>query len=153
MRDAVGPAAYALRSDTPELTQDSRPRIAPMRLCPDFSVEENDPDPRGMTVVGADGQVAGKVTDIWVDRAEPRVAFLEVAVNPDGRQALLPMTFVRINSDKGLVKVASILARHFAHVPPLRDKDHVTAREEDRISAYYASGHLYAVPSRTEPIL
>ena len=29
----------------------------------------------------------------------------------------------------------------------------VTRREEDKIMAYYSSGHLYATPSRSEPLL
>lgn len=153
MQDAVGPAAYALRADTPELTLDGQPRIVPMRVAKEFSVEAADPDPRGMAVVGADGVVAGTVTDVWVDRAEPRAAFLEVSVEPGSRQALLPMAFVRVDRRRRVIKVASLLARHFAHVPTLQNPDQITAREDDRISAYYASGHLYAVPSRAEPIL
>lgn len=153
MRDGVGPAAYALRVETPEVALDGLPRIVPMRAARDFSVEAQDPDPRGMTVVGADGVVAGTVTDIWVDRAEPRAAFLEVAVEPDLRHVLLPMPFVRIDRGRRIVKVASILARHFAHVPALQNAEQITAREDDQICAYYASGHLYALPSRAEPIL
>jgi photosynthetic reaction center H subunit len=49
------------------------------------------------------------------------------------------------------VQVQSILGRQFADVPGLRNPDQITFREEDRISAYYAGGHLYAEPTRLGP--
>jgi photosynthetic reaction center H subunit len=38
-------------------------------------------------------------------------------------------------------------------VPRTRSADSVTFREEDRICAYFAGGHLYATPQRVEPLL
>jgi photosynthetic reaction center H subunit len=38
-------------------------------------------------------------------------------------------------------------------VPGLRNPDQVTLREEDRLSAYYGAGTLYAEPSRLGPWL
>ena len=66
----VGPGSYAERANTPDMTYDHKPKIVPMRIATDFHVEERDPDPRGMTVVGTDGGAAGTITDIWVDRGE-----------------------------------------------------------------------------------
>ena len=37
MRDGVGPAAYAERADTPDLTVDGAPKIVPLRVAPDFT--------------------------------------------------------------------------------------------------------------------
>ncbi len=62
MLDGVGPAAYAERADVPDLTLDGHPKIVPMRVATEFTVEARDPDPRGMEVVGADGEVGGVVT-------------------------------------------------------------------------------------------
>ena len=39
-----------------------------------------DPDPRGMRVIGADSEIGGVVTDVWVDRAEALIRYLEVEV-------------------------------------------------------------------------
>ncbi len=155
MLDGVGPASYADRADVPELMLDGTPLIKPMRVARDTSVEREDADPRGMTVVGADGKPAGIVRDLWVDLAEPQIRYLEVEVvdSESGRHVLLPMPFARIDGWRRHVKVKSILARHFAAVPGLQNPDQVTKREEDRITAYYASGHLYAKPSRLGPIL
>lgn len=76
--DGVGPASYAERADRPDQTWDGRNKIVPTRTDPHYTVAGNDPDPRGMTVYGADGKAAGTVTDIWVDRAEHVIRYLEV---------------------------------------------------------------------------
>jgi photosynthetic reaction center H subunit len=46
-----------------------------------------------------------------------------------------------------------VLAEHFAKAPELQTYDSITLREEDRTSAFFASGHLYATPSRMGPVL
>jgi photosynthetic reaction center H subunit len=145
--------------------------MAPMRLATDFSVESRDPDPRGMAVIGADGKQAGKIVDIWIDRAEPQIRFLELQVQTAGNAAaansdeersaaapatsrvLLPIVFCRVDGQRRQVRVKSILASQFADVPALRNPDQVTQLEEDRISAYYGGGHLYATADRQEPLL
>ena len=108
-----------------------------------------------MTVVGADGVTGGIVRDAWVDRSETILRYLEVEVaSPSGlRRVLLPVNFTKINAGRGQVKVKSILGAQFADVPGLAMPDQVTLREEDRITAYYASGHLYATPSRLGPLV
>lgn len=155
MVDGVGPASYALRHEAPDMTLEGLAMMVPMRIAPEFSVAEGDADPRGMWVLGADGLEAGKVSDIWVDRAEPQIRYLEVALDsPAGPQSvLLPITLARIDSDSRRVRVQSIKAEQFVRVPRLANPTEVTLREEDRITAYYASGNLYADPSRLEPIL
>ena len=152
MADGVGPAAYAMRADSPDLTIDGHPKIVPLRVAAEFTLEERDPDPRGMYVIGADGEVAGQVSDVWVDRSETIARYLEVAIS-GGRHVLLPVNFTRVDGHRRRVKVESILAHQFANVPGTRSPDQVTFREEDRIAAYYASGHLYAEPSRLGPWL
>jgi photosynthetic reaction center H subunit len=156
MLDAVGPASYAEREDKPERMNSGEPLIVPMRVAVGFSVATEDSDPRGMAVVAADGVVAGKVSEIWVDRAEPQIRYLEVSLAlpaGSGRTVLLPITYARISKRKRRINVVSILARHFAKVPGIASPDQVTLLEEDRITAYYAGGHLYAEPSRMGPIV
>jgi photosynthetic reaction center H subunit len=153
MLDAVGPGAYPERADVPDLTLDGSPRIVPLRVATDFWVEPRDPDPRGMDVIAADGAVGGTVRDLWVDRSEPQIRYLEVEVSGAARRVLLPIGLAGIDRRRRRVKVASILADQFARVPALRQADQVTLLEEEKICAYYASGHLYAVPSRSEALL
>jgi len=66
---------------------------------------------------------------------------------------LLPTAMINISGSSGTVKVQSILGAQFANVPSHKAPDVVTRLEEDKISAYYAGGHLYATPERSEPIL
>jgi photosynthetic reaction center H subunit len=112
-----------------------------------------DADPRGMAVVGVDNVVAGTVSELWIDRGEMMLRYLEVAVKATGKQVLLPMMMARVDAKRARVTVASIRGDQFAQVPLTASLDQVTLREEDRISAYYAGGHLYALPSRSEPLI
>jgi photosynthetic reaction center H subunit len=153
MVDGVGPAAYARRADTPDVTFEGHPRIVPMRVAPEFTVQSRDPDPRGMPVLGGDGAQAGVVSDLWVDRGEPQIRYVEVALAPSGRHVLVPIGFVRFDKFGRCVRVRSILAAQFKSVPDLASPDQVTLLEEDRISAYFAGGTLYAEPSRLGPAL
>lgn len=153
MLDGVGPASYAERSDTPDLSWEGVPKIVPMRVATDFWLDARDPDPRGMPVVGVDREVGGTVIDIWVDRSEVIARYYEVAVpTPAGtRNVLLPVNFTKVDTFRRCVNVASILGRHFQSVPGIANADTVTLREEDRIMGYYAGGHLYAKPGRMGP--
>jgi photosynthetic reaction center H subunit len=151
--DGVGPAAWGQRAEEPDLTYEGAPKIVPLRVATDYAVAKQDVDPRGMTVVGADGVAAGKVTDVWVDRSEPQVRFLELRVDATGRSTLVPIYFAHINARLQQVEVDAILGSQFARVPGLANPDQVTLAEEDRISAYYGGGKLYAEPSREEPLL
>jgi photosynthetic reaction center H subunit len=51
------------------------------------------------------------------------------------------------------VKVRSVTAEQFANAPVPASLDQISLREEDRIMAYFGSGHLFATPSRSEPLL
>ena len=153
MAAAVGPGAYAERDDEPDLTFEGEPKIVPLRVASDFSVERRDPDPRGMTVVGADAKPAGTVVDVWVDRSEPMARYLEMEVTADGQRALIPMGFARVAARQGRVQVQELLAAQFAGIPRLRSPDQVTRLEEDKIMAYFAAGSLYATESRQEPVI
>jgi len=149
----LGPSAYADRKDEPDLTVHGTPKVVPMRVDTTFFLDPRDRDFRGMTVTGLDGNVAGTVTEIWVDRAEPQVRYLEMTVAANGRTVLLPVTNVKLDRKRDVLHVKSITAAQFADVPGTRVPDLVTLLEEDRIQAYYAGGYLYAVPSRRESLI
>lgn len=155
MVDGVGPAAWSDRADTPDLTLHGADRIVPMRVATDFQVASRDPDPRGMDVIGGDGEHAGTVADIWVDRSEPMIMFLEVDLaDPSvGRNVLLPSGFMKVDGARRQVNVKSIYAAHFKDVPVLKSPDQITLLEEDKIYGYYAGGYLYADKARQEPLI
>lgn len=182
MRDAVGPASYTERPDVLDLTFEGEPRILPMRVATDFEVAEQDIDPRGLTVYGADGETAGTVTDIWVDKSDFIIRYLEVelpgttrpsgedgqTVTVAGRHVLMPFNVAQIKTDRDLlldfvrarkgkpnaeIRTQALLASQFANVPDTSQPDRVTLLEEDKIQGYFGGGYLYATPDRQEPIL
>ena len=115
-----------------------------------------DPNPVGMPVLGADKKVAGVVREIWIDRSEPRITYLEVEVlarTGEMRRVLMPMTMANVDRRRGVIRTGSILASQFADVPGLKNPDEVTKLEEDKISGYFAGGYLYATPDRKEPLI
>lgn len=154
MADGVGPAAWARRSDTPDLTLGGEPRVLPMRAAEGFAISSRDPDLRGMPVRAAGGEIVGTVSDLWVDVVEPLVYYVEVQLNGDQpRQVVVPFGLVDINKARGEVSVDAAYPRHFHNAPELRNADRITLREEDRVSAYFAGGLLFADERRQEPLL
>lgn len=149
--DGVGPAAWADRPDVPDLTWNNEIKIVPSRLAPEFYVSNHDPDPTGFPVIAADGLEAGTVAGIWIDRSEHVIRYLEVDSRSGTGPLLVPLTLAKLNGET--VKVKALLAAQFADAPRTRSPDQVTLLEEDRIYAYFAGGHLYATPSRAEPLL
>jgi len=105
-----------------------------------------------MEVYGADDVLGGVVTDLWVDRAEPQIRYLEVET-ANARHVLLPIHYTRFKKVQRRVNVKSILGSQFATVPAHANPDQVTRREEDQIMAYFAGGHLYATAARSEPFI
>ncbi|HEU4457673.1 MAG TPA: photosynthetic reaction center subunit H [Methylibium sp.] len=153
MHAGVGPGAWTRRLDFPERLSDGSTVIVPLRRAPGMTVSPKDIDPRGLPVLGADGEVGGIVREIWLDRAEFIVRYLEldIANGAKGPQVLLPMGFAKIGRDA--VTVRALMGHQFADVPRLRHPDEVTSLDEDRITAYYGAGTLYAEPGRAESLL
>jgi photosynthetic reaction center H subunit len=153
MLDGVGPGAYTMRVDLPDMTSEGQKRILPNRLLPEFTVAKQDTNPYGLDVVGDDGVVAGSVKELWIDQAEMVIRYFEIETLPEfgSRRVLLPMNFSRVRRDS--IKVESILGNQFALVPGLRTHDQITLLEEEKIMAYYGGGTLYATPERQEPLI
>ncbi|MEO1140188.1 MAG: photosynthetic reaction center subunit H [Pseudomonadota bacterium] len=152
MADGVGPASWAPREDQPELDGHGHPKIVPMAATEHFHVAAGR-DPRGLPVVAGDGEVVGMITDLWVDEPEQLVRYLEVELDADhgGGKRLIPLTLTRIWRNR--VKVLKIYGKHFAGVPKHASGNQVTKLEEDKISAYYGGGTLYADEARINPQL
>ncbi len=152
----MGPGSYAHRPDSPELTfEDNLAKIVPLRAAADFFLAWEDPDPRGMAVVGADKVIAGTVVDAWIDRSEIVVRYLEVELDAvfGGHHVLLPMNFAKISAKRNEVSTGSILGGQFAEVPALSHPETITMQEEERITGYFGAGMLYATPQRSMPLL
>ncbi|MEM8799316.1 MAG: photosynthetic reaction center subunit H [Pseudomonadota bacterium] len=172
MADGVGPASYAERGDHPDWSVDGEAKIKPLRETPDFFPAGEDNDPRGMKVFGADGLVAGVVSDIWVDKGEYLGRYVEVDLSKGeagGEGAvLLPFNFMRVKGPKNIfatltgiepmerdigVHVDAIRADQFSGVPKTKKPNEITLREEDMIMGYFGGGKLYAMPERMGPLI
>jgi photosynthetic reaction center H subunit len=152
MQDGVGPAAYALRSTETEKMFDGTDRTVPLKADPDYGVAEEDTDPRGLPVVAADGLTSYTVRDLWVDRAENQLRYIEVGTaDPLARGVVVPAELVTVSSTA--VKIVSVTGALLAVAPVPASPTSITAREEDRIQAYFGGGQLYALPSSMGPLI
>ncbi|MEL6486109.1 MAG: photosynthetic reaction center subunit H [Pseudomonadota bacterium] len=162
MKDGLGPAAWANRQDYPDLTFDGRPRIVPIGASHEIEIAPNDPDLVGWPVYDCNVELAGKVSDIWVDQSEHIIRYLEIETN-SGKKVLAPI-FVAVVQTEGLlagilppkpklVQIDAITKDHFDDVPGIAAPGQITRLEEDKIMAYYGGGYMYATPERAEPVL
>ena len=150
LEDGIGPAAWADRAKHADLDAEGHPRIVPIGTVPSITVHKKDDDPRGMKVIAADGEEAGTVTDIWVDRAEHVIRYLEVDTGK--KKVLVPMGMSLVKGRKGMVMCDALNAKDFASAPVPAKKDEITFYEEERVVAYFGGGYLYANRERQEPV-
>lgn len=152
--DGIGPAAYAERANVPDVLHDGTPKIVPLALAKGYELAKGDADPRGYRVIAADRVVAGVVKDVWVDRMEFLIRFLEVELaGAPGQRRLLPMGMAVIDRGSRAVRVRSIGSSQFVNVPQPARSDQITFYEEERVMAYYGGGYLYGMPGRAESLL
>lgn len=155
MVDGVGPAAWAERADHAEMTLHGAPKIVPMRVDNEWAIATGDRDIRGWPVMGCDMEQGGTIADVWIDRSESLIRYVEITL-ADGGSVLCPMTCILIKLEADGRKycyVDSIASAHFAKVPKLKNPEQVTMLEEEKVMAFYAGGKLYATPDRVEPWL
>ena len=151
LTSGVGPASIAQRADRPDLDMHGQPRIVPTRVISHpVTVHQNDVNPVGLTVYGLDGAAAGTVKDLWMDRAESCLRYLEVALSAGGT-ILMPITMSRVT--RAGVMTDAITAAQIAGVPRTKSADQVTLLEEEKITAYFGAGYLWATPDRAEPLI
>lgn len=144
MKDGVGPASWAPRRDIPELDRHGHNKIVPMASASAFAVSAGR-DPRGLPVQAGDLEVVGTISDMWVDAPEQLVRYLEITLN-SGAKKLVPVPMVKIQADR--VRINSLSSDLFEGVPATKSQTEVTLLEEEKISAYYAGGTLYAASKR-----
>jgi photosynthetic reaction center H subunit len=152
LTSGVGPASIAQRADRPDLDMHGQPRIVPTRVISHpVTVHANDVDPRGLPVFGLDGGKAGTVKDLWMDRAESCLRYLEVDLEGGAGTILMPITMAEV-SRRGVMTDA-ITGAQIAGVPRTKSADQVTLLEEEKITAYFGAGYLWATPERAEPLI
>jgi photosynthetic reaction center H subunit len=148
----VGAASFAARQDIVEHTLSGQNLVVPLRAAPEAKVFGG-ADPRGFDLVAADGAVVGQITDVWFDRADVLVRYLEVDLKDGGGARLVPMPLVQLHGDTKKVTTSSLHSHQFVHVPKTKSADRVTVLEEEMIGAMFAGGRLYADPKRLGPVV
>lgn len=152
LTSGLGPASICQRADRPDVDMHGDPRIVPLRaISHPVAVHGNDVEPRGLPVFGLDGGKAGTVKELWMDRAESFLRYLEVDLDGGAGTVLLPIMMAEI-SPRGVMTDA-ITGKQFASVPRTASRDQVTLLEEEKISAYFGAGYLWATPERAEPLI
>lgn len=149
--DGVGPAAFAERAKRPDLDWEGHARIVPLSTAEGFFLERKDADPRGYVVVAYDGKKAGTVSDIWIDKADRMIRYLQV--DTGARQVLMPMTVASVSRFRQTVTTTAITAAQFADAPAIEGTGVITLYEEERVQAYFGGGYLYATADRSEPLI
>ena len=142
----VGPGAYTLRRAEPFVMADGSPQLEPLRKATDYTCVDPDLDPRGRRVFAADLKPVGRVTDIWIDKGSKILRYIEVALDGDPRPRLLPIFYANVPRDSDLLTTTVLKAAQFTLAPILKSPDTITAREEDRVNAFFAGGHMYSTP-------
>ena len=113
--DGIGPAAWADRAKRPDLDMEGHPRIVPLASAAGYSVSSKDPDLTGWPVVGADGEVAGMISDLWIDKADRLVRYIQLS--GEGGILLAPMMMAKVDKRRRRVVVDALLASQFAGAP------------------------------------
>lgn len=150
MIDGLGPASWAPRRNVPELDGHGHPKIVPMSGHQAFGVTAGR-DPRGFPVRAGDDVVVGTINDMWIDAPEQLVRYLEMDLADGNGTRLVPMSMAMIR--RGEVYIDSLYSHQFPNIPTLKARMQVTLLEEEKVSAYFAGGTMYAHPSRQEPVL
>ena len=144
LADGVGPAAWsAVRRDEPLWFSAGVTQMAPARDLPGWTVVRGDVDPRGLPVIDGWGDRAGVVCDLWVDRGVKILRYLEVELDAGGR-ALLPIHHTDIRRIQARVALRAVRAARVVEAPRPAAPDQLTAREEDRLTAFYAGAVFFA---------
>jgi photosynthetic reaction center H subunit len=121
-----------------------------MRIAEHISIEGRDTDPRGLPIAGCDHAIAGTVRDVWVDRAEHVIRYLEVALTGGG-VVLVPMPVVQVT--ERYIDCDAVTGAQIAGGPQLASAEQITLLEEEKVQAYFGAGYLWATPERAEPKL
>ena len=95
----------------------------------------------------APDEVGGTCVDVWVDRSEHIIRYIEIKTL-SGKSVLAPFNLSVIK--KNAIFINSIMSSQFEDVPGLKNANTISLLEEEKIMGYYGAGTLMAFPRRRE---
>ena len=151
----IGPGSWVMKKDEPALTERGDLLLQPLRALPEWSIQKDDTDPRGMIVYDWRWNAVGQVADVWIDCGIKIVRMLEVEIDDDVHRGrvLVPIFHTDIREKTRRVRVTALWAHQFADVPMPATPGVITGQEEERLNAYYAAGEFYRRDPLTLPPL
>ena len=117
------------------------PVLRRLRDLPDFEVADHNPDVRGWTVRGSDGQALGAVHELIVELDVLKVRYLDVEldarfhINGHENHILLPIGVAAIDADDDNVFVPALNAESVLNYPPYAEIQITREYEEAMLRA------------------
>jgi uncharacterized protein (TIGR02271 family) len=109
-------------------------QYARMSELGDYRVSDEDPDPRGWSIVGRDGATIGRVEDLIVDTSAMKVRYLDVAVtdaaNTGASRARIPASRVELEPAQRTVVTDLSRAELSAFLGSEADETHVAGQQQ-----------------------
>ena len=150
---AIGPGSWVRKKDEPAVTERGDLLLQPLSALPEWSIQKEDGDPRGMTVFDWRWNEVGRVAEVWIDRGIKIVRILEIELHPGlapGR-VLVPIYHTQIRERAREVRVTALWAHQFAEVPMPAKPGVITGQEDERLNAYFSAGAFYRDSPLTAP--
>ncbi len=117
------------------------PILRRLRDLTDFEVADDNPDVRGWTVRGSDGQALGTVYELIVEPEILKVRYLDVEldsrfqINEHENHILLPIGAASLDEDGDNVFVPALNAESVLHYPPYTEIQITREYEETMLRA------------------
>jgi hypothetical protein len=111
--------------------------VVPLSEIPDWKVDDEDPDVRGWTVLGAGRHEIGRITDLMVDPRAERVRYLVVhTYERRARDVLVPIGVAQVDEDARQVIVPDLAQVDLDALPTYR-REEFARDHEDRVRACF----------------
>lgn len=134
---------------------DEMERVIPLGQLDDFAVAEGDPDVRGWSVLGSDGETIGEVDELLIDSGAMKVRYLDVDVEAPGgsgagdRHVLIPIGYARLDRERDRVLVDVLNGADLRAVPAY-DQGPLTREYETAVRDRFATAAAAEGPAVAE---
>ena len=122
---------------------EERRQLVPLGDTREYRVAAGLPDVRGWTVMGGDGAVLGRVTELLVDRDAGRVRYLECTLadaGPGSGRLHVPVGLAYLSADRDAVEVPSVTTMTVQKLVVVEHRATARADEEKLRRGYVDAG-------------